>query len=111
MTSLLEKARELGQAIKESAEFQELKRTTDNLQQNPEAVEMIRHMQEIRDQIDFVRASGLEPSREQIDRFNDLSEKVRNNLLVISFMKAQENFGKFMERVNNAISQGIEGAD
>ena len=103
------KAKELGQEIKKTPEYQELERTGENLKTDSNAQELIQNVQEVQRQIEFSQQSGVQPDQEQISRFNDLREKMHANLSVRNFMKAQEEFNSVMKSVNDAISEGITG--
>ena len=103
------KAKELGQEIKKTPEYQELERTGENLKADGNAQELIQNVQEVQRQIEFSQQSGVQPDQEQVERFNDLREKMHANLSVRNFIKAQESFNSVMKSVNDAISEGITG--
>jgi len=107
--ALEDKAKELGQEIKETEEYKELERAGDNLKDDPSAQELIQAVQEAQKTIEFSQQSGVEPPEEQTTNFNNLREQMHGNLTVRSFMKAQEDFNNVMKSVNDAISEGITG--
>ncbi len=107
--SLFEKAKELGNQIKETQEYQELERAGESLKQDQEAQQLIQEVQEVQNNIEFSQKAGVEPSEEQTNNFNQLREKMMSNLTVRNYMKAQEDFNNFMKQVNEAISSGISG--
>ena len=104
---VFEKAKELGDEIRKSEEYLELARTSENVQQDPEASQMVQNIQELQQQINFAQQSGVQPSQEQIDQFNEMKGKMDASLTIQAYAKAQEKFNEFMQEVNSAISEGI----
>ncbi len=105
--SVIEKAKELGQEIRKTEEYQELERVSENMQEDSEASQMIKEIQELQQQIQFAQQSGVQPSEEQIQRFNDLKSKMDTNLTIQAYARAQNEFSEFMQKVNSSISEGI----
>ncbi len=103
------KAKDLGQEISKTPEYQELERTGENLKTDSAAQQLIQDVQEVQRQIEFSQKSGVQPDQEQIARFNELREQMHANLSVRNFVKAQEEFNNVMKSVNDAISEGITG--
>ncbi len=108
---LNERALELGRAIRETAQYQELQRADVNLRNDKEAQEIVKNMQEVRQQIEFMQKSGVQPNQEQIENINSIQEKMETNITVLVLMKAQEKFGELLQQVNDSISEGISGGE
>lgn len=106
--SVIEKARELGQEIRGCDEFKEVEQAGRNVNENVEASQVIKEMQDVQQQLEFSRNSGVEPSEDQINKFNEVRDKMNDNLIIKSYMKAQETFSKLMQDINSAISEGID---
>ncbi len=106
--SVFEKAKELGNEIRQTEEYQELERTSQNVQENTEANQMIKEIQELQQQIQFAQQSGVQPSQEQVQQFNDMKAKMDANLTIQAYAKAQESFNQLMQNVNSSISEGIK---
>ncbi len=104
---LMEKARELGREIKKTPEYQELERANESIKEDSNASQLVEKINEVQDQINFAQKSGVEPSDEQMNEFNQLKEQMQGNITIQSFLKAQEQFSQVMENINNAISEGI----
>ncbi len=102
------KAKELGNEIAKTEVYQELERTSKNVQENTEANQMIEKIQELQQNIQFAQQSGVQPSQEQIQQFNDLKQQMDANLTIQAYAKAQEAFSQLMQDVNNSISKGIK---
>jgi len=107
--SLFEKAKELGNQIRETQEYQELERCSESLKEDSEAQQIIQNVQEAQNSIEFSQKAGVEPSEDQNNQFNQLREQMMANLTVRNYMKAQEEFNNMMKQVNEAISTGITG--
>ena len=105
--SVMEKARDLGKEIRSTEQYQELERVSENMQEDTEASQMIKEIQELQQQIQFAQQSGVQPNEEQIQQFNDLKSKMDTNLTIQAYAKAQNDFSQFMQEVNSAISEGI----
>ncbi|GEM_PF-423465 len=108
MEEVHQKAKELGEKIQETEEYKELERTSKNVQENEEASQMIQEMQDLQQKIQFAQQSGVEPSQEQIQQFNDMKAKMDANLTIQAYGKAQEAFNQLMQDINNSISEGIK---
>jgi len=102
------KAIELGKEIAKTEEYQELERTSKNVQENPEANQMVEKVQELQQNIQFAQQSGVQPSEEQIQEFNELKQQMNSNLTIQAYAKAQDEFNNLMQEVNSAISKGIK---
>lgn len=112
--SVIEKAKELGKEIRKTEQYQELERVSENIQEDAEANQMIKEIQALQQQIQFAQQSGVQPSPEQIEEFNNLKSKMDTSLTIQAYAKAQNEFSQFMQDVNSAISDGInpgEGRD
>ncbi len=106
---LQEKAKDLGREIRDTSEYEELKRSEDNLSGDPAAQEIIQEVQEVQQQIETAQRMGVQPNEEQMNKFNELRQKMHENLTVRSFIKAQEELNELMKTVNESISEGITG--
>ena len=105
--SVMKKAQDLGKEIRDTEQYQELERVSENMQEDTEASQMIKEIQELQQQIQFAQQSGVQPSEDQIQKFNDLKSKMDTNLTIQAYAKAQNDFSQFMQEVNTAISDGI----
>lgn len=105
--SVIEKAKELGKEIRKTEQYQELERVSENMQEDAEANQMIKEIQGLQQQIQFAQQSGVQPSPEQIEEFNNLKSKMDTSLTIQAYAKAQNEFSQFMQDVNSAISEGI----
>jgi cell fate (sporulation/competence/biofilm development) regulator YlbF (YheA/YmcA/DUF963 family) len=102
-----EKANELGRQIGQSDEYKAVKRTSDALNEDREAVTLIRGMEQLRRDAQAMIERGENPTPEMEQQLDALLEKVQVNPTYQRAMAAQDNFDKLMLRVNEWISEGI----
>jgi cell fate (sporulation/competence/biofilm development) regulator YlbF (YheA/YmcA/DUF963 family) len=103
-----EKAKELGRMMGQSKEYQELKRANDSLGQDPEAVKLLKQMDQLRTEAQQMIERGERPTPEMERQLDELLSKVQVQPAYQRLIAAQENFDKLMTRVNEWILDGIE---
>jgi cell fate (sporulation/competence/biofilm development) regulator YlbF (YheA/YmcA/DUF963 family) len=104
---LQDKATELGRLIGQSDEYRAVKRTSDALNEDREAVTLIREMERLRTQAQSMIERGQNPTAEMEQQLDELLQKVQGNSAYQRAIAAQDNFDKLMLRVNEWISEGI----
>ena len=102
-----DKATELGRQIGQSDEYKAVKRTSDALNDDREAVSLIRDMERLRTEAQALIERGQNPTPEMEQQLDDLLAKVQVNATYQRAIAAQDNFDKLMHRVNEWISEGI----
>jgi cell fate (sporulation/competence/biofilm development) regulator YlbF (YheA/YmcA/DUF963 family) len=105
---LEEKARELGRLIGQSSEYQEVKRSSDSLNADREAVTILREMEKLRLDAQKMIQRGEHPSEEMEKQLDDLLTRVQENSIYQRAVSAQENFDKVMYQINNWILDGMK---
>jgi cell fate (sporulation/competence/biofilm development) regulator YlbF (YheA/YmcA/DUF963 family) len=105
---LEEKARDLGRVIGQSPEYQAVKRSSEALNSDREAVTILQQMEKIRMDAQQMIARGEQPSAEMEEQLDDLLTKVQSNPVYQRAISAQENFDKVMYQVNNWIMEGMK---
>ncbi len=105
---LIEKAKDLGRAIRDSSQFQELKKKEDNLSQDPAAQEIVKNVQEVQQQIETAQKMGVQPEQEQMTKFESLRREMHENDTLKEMVVAQQDLNQLMNEVNKAITEGIE---
>lgn len=108
--ALIEKAKELGREIKNSSEYQDLKKKEQGLSDDPEAKEILEQVQQVQQQLESAQNMGMQPDQEQINQFNELRQQMHQNDTVSAFAQAQQDLNELMKQVNQAITDGIEEA-
>ncbi len=104
---LQDKATELGRLIGQSDEYKAVKRTSDALNDDREAVTVIREMETLRREAQAMIQRGENPTPDMEQRLDGLLERVQGNATYQRAIAAQDNFDKLMLRVNEWISEGI----
>lgn len=104
---LEEKARDLGRVIGQSPEYQAVKRASAALNEDRDALTLIRRMEEIRLDAERMIARGESPTPEMEQELDGLLLKVQGSPVYQQMAVAQENFDKLMSRVNEVILDGI----
>jgi len=105
---LEDKARELGRVIGQSPEYQAVKRSSEALNGDREAVTILQQMEKIRMDAQQMIAKGEQPTAEMEEQLDDLLTKVQSNPVYQRAISAQENFDKVMYQVNNWIMDGMK---
>ena len=105
---LEDKARELGRVIGQSPEYQAVKRSSEALNSDREAVTILQQMEKIRMDAQQMIARGEQPTDEMEKQLDDLLSKVQSNPIYQRAISAQENFDKVMYQVNNWIMDGMK---
>jgi cell fate (sporulation/competence/biofilm development) regulator YlbF (YheA/YmcA/DUF963 family) len=104
---LEDKARDLGRLIGQSNEYQAVKRASSALNEDREALTLMRRMEEIRVEAERMIGRGEAPTAEMEQELDGLLSRVQTNPTYQQMAVAQENFDKLMARVNEVILDGI----
>ena len=105
---LEDKARELGRQIGQTPEYQAVKRASTALNEDREALALMRRMEEIRLDAERLMSRGENPTPEMEQELDQLLGKVQRSATYQQMAVAQENFDKLMQRVNEVILEGIQ---
>jgi len=105
---LEDKARELGRVIGQSSEYQAVKRSSDALNGDRDAVTLLQQMEKIRTDAQQMIQRGEQPTQEMEEELDQLLTKVQSNPVYQRAISAQENFDKIMYQVNNWIMEGMK---
>ena len=105
---LEDKAKELGRLIGQSAEYKAVKRSNDALNQDKDAVTLLRQMEQIRIDAQNMMERGEQPTEEMENNLDALLGQVQGKPAYQNVVASQENFEKVMARVNEWILDGIK---
>src|SRR5438874_2707462 len=107
--SMLEdKGKELGRLIGQSPEYQALKRSSEALNDDREAVALLQQMEKLRGEAQQLIQSGENPTPEMEQQLDTMLEKIQSQPSYQRAVSAQENFDKLMLRVNQWIMDGMK---
>jgi cell fate (sporulation/competence/biofilm development) regulator YlbF (YheA/YmcA/DUF963 family) len=105
---LEEKAKELGRLIGQSPEYQVLKRSSEALNEDREAVRLLQEMEKLRGDAQQLIQHGENPTPEMEQQLDSMLEKIQSQTAYQRAVSAQENFDKLMMRVNQWIMDGMK---
>ena len=103
-----ERSKELGRLIGQSSEYQAVKRASDALNGDREAVALLQNMEKLRQEAQRMIERGERPSEDMERQLDEMLGQVQANPAYQRLIVAQENFDKVMLRVNDWILDGIK---
>lgn len=103
-----DKAKDLGRLIGQSAEYQALKRASDALGEDKDAVAALQEMDRLRAEVQRGMAQGQRPTEEQEQRLDELLGKIQGSMAYQRYVASQENLDKLMAKVNEWMLEGME---
>ena len=103
-----EKAKELGRMIGQSPEYQALKRSSEALNDDREAVVLLQQMEKLRGEAQQLIQRGENPTTEMEQQLDTMLERIQSQPAYQRAVSAQENFDKLMLRVNQWIMDGMK---
>ena len=105
---LEDKAKELGRLIGQSTEYQTLKRSSEALNDDRDAVTLLQQMEKLRGDAQQLIQRGENPTPEMEQQLDSMLEKIQAQSAYQRAVAAQENFDKLMLRVNQWIMDGMK---
>ena len=108
MSSIMEKAKDLGNALARTDEYQALKRAMDAVDDDRELVELRNRIEKLESQIETDMRAGKQPSDELRTEYQEVASQLQARPAFQRVIAAQANFEKIMHKVNETVSQGIE---
>lgn len=105
---LNERATELGRLIGQTPEYQAVRRASDALGEDKEAVALLDQMERLRREAQQLISRGEQPSEAMEAELDALLGKVQVNPAYQRMLVANENFDKIMAQVNQWIVEGIK---
>jgi cell fate (sporulation/competence/biofilm development) regulator YlbF (YheA/YmcA/DUF963 family) len=105
---LEEKAKDVGRLIGQSPEYQALKRSSEALNNDREAVALLQEMEKLRGEAQQLIQRGENPTPEMEQQLDSMLEKIQAQPAYQRAVSAQENFDKLMLRVNQWIMDGMK---
>ena len=105
---LNERSLELGRLIGQTPEYQAVRRASDGLNGDKEAVTLLEQMERLRRDAQQSIARGVQPTPEMEQELDRLLGLVQVNPTYQRVLVANENFDKVMVQVNQWILDGIK---
>lgn len=107
--SVIEKAKDLGQELIDSAEFEELKKKESALYDDEDATSLLEEYEQLNKQLQMARANGQEINESQQKKLQSLQMKMEQNPSIKSYIESQKKFNEVMNSVNKIINGFITG--
>ncbi len=104
---IFERAGELGRFISQTPEYAYLQAAHREVGDDREATEMLNKLRDLQDTLLEAVGRGEAPSPEVEQEFGELQEKIQTTSRYQALISSQANFDKLMERVHQAIGNGI----
>ena len=105
---LEEKAEELGRLLGQTDEYKALRRATDALREDQAVQKVLAEAERLAQEIERVAQQGNEPTKEQVEKYDQALQSVQGNGVYQQMVVAQSNFEKLMARINARIYEGIK---
>ena len=112
MAGIMEQARELGNALARTEEYQALRRALKDADDDREIAEARTELERLEGVIATAIRSGKEPPKEEGEAYEAAVSRLQTNATYQRLVSAQANFEKVIQKVNGTIEKGMEeGAD
>ena len=108
MAGIYEKAKDLGNALARTDEYQALKRASDAAEEDRDLVELRNRIQALEAELQAVIQAGQEPSEDLKSSYGQVAEELQAMPAFQRVIAAQTNFEKVMYKVNETVAKGIE---
>lgn len=108
MTGIDEKARDLGNALARTDEYQALKRAMAAADEDRELVELRNRLQALEQQLEASMRAGQQPDEDARTSYTEAAEELQVKAAFQRLVAAQTNFEKIMMKVNDTVARGIE---
>ena len=112
MNEIMEKARELGEAIIESEEYKALKKAELEQEQDEEAMALLKEYSELRTSLAMEIQKGDVSEDEMAsirEKLEEAYEKVTTNDHITAYINAQRDFQTVLDQMNQIITFHITG--
>jgi cell fate (sporulation/competence/biofilm development) regulator YlbF (YheA/YmcA/DUF963 family) len=106
--TLDEKAQDLGRMLGQSNEYQALRRAEQAMRDDPTAQERLETISRLTREFDAMVAQGQSPTEEQAQQYEATLREFELSPAGQGYLVARTNVDKLMQRVNQAIADGIE---
>ncbi len=108
---IFERAEELGRLLSQTPEYAYLKSSRKEIDEDREATRALNRMRELQERLMQHVERGEEPPEDLRTEYVELQEEMQGSARFQSWISAQANFEKLMDKVNRAIDKGIQRGD
>jgi len=110
MASMMEQAKDLGNALARTDEYQALKRAISRADDDREITELRNELEKLEGRIQSELRAGNEPDDELKSAYEEGVAKLQANPAYQNLVAAQTNFDKIIKKVNETIMKGLDEA-
>ncbi|TGE32413.1 YlbF family regulator [Desulfosporosinus sp. Sb-LF] len=111
LEKIMQKSTELGQSIALTTVYKEYKKAEYDLLHNTEARKLVEDFQKIQQEQYRKKISGIELSKEELEKIKEIEEICIRNPQVYLSNNANTKFQEFMEQISSKIKEGIKSTD
>ena len=104
----IEKAKELGDLLGRTDEYQAVKRAIQAADEDKDLTVLRKELEGLEQSIETSLRSGKEPDAETAQSYESAVGRLQANSTYQRLVAAQSNFDRVMARVNQAIAQGMD---
>ena len=108
MAVIFDKARDLGNALARTDEYQALRRAMDAADEDRDLVEVRNRIHQLEDRIEASMRAGRDPEEDVKKAYTETAEELQTMAGFQRLISAQTNFEKVMMKVNDTVAKGIE---
>ncbi|MEW6424373.1 MAG: YlbF family regulator [Bacillota bacterium] len=108
-TSIMDKARELGQELAASPEYIEMRQAEANIIRDPQASSVVQNFQELKKAWEKAQIQGIHLPQAHLQKLQEAEERMLLNPVVRNFTEAHQRFLEVLQEVNHTIWEGIRG--
>lgn len=105
---IVEKAQELGRMLGQTAEYEYLQAANKDVADDRDATELLNRAKELQEKAVSHLEKGEEPPEDVKEELDEVRSKVQSSPRYQSLVAAQSNFDKLMQKVQNAIRDGMK---
>jgi cell fate (sporulation/competence/biofilm development) regulator YlbF (YheA/YmcA/DUF963 family) len=109
LSSIIEKAHDLGHALSESDEAVVLHAAEMNMEQDMEAQALIKDFQARQKNMQEAEREKKEVSDEEWNEFNRIQEKMKENKSIQAYFAVMQRFQKLLQDANTEINKVLTG--
>lgn len=102
--TLLEKASELGQLLRETEEYSEYSRLQKEADDDEYASSLLKNYEEEVAHIQEYRKKSMEPPKHELQRLEEMTRSLQSNDLLAQYLAAREKYARLLEEVQRELS-------
>ncbi|MEG6615643.1 YlbF family regulator [Peptococcaceae bacterium 1198_IL3148] len=107
--NIVEQATLLGNLLKESAEFKEVRAKEAAMLQDAEAQKLLNEQQQVQQSLQMKQMQGQQLTQEDMAAYKELESKMLANPLVKDYFDTRDKFENLLNTVNQTINNALMG--